>query len=383
MKVFLKLGWFFKQQKTSYLIGLGTLLLIALIEIVPPQIIGRTIDEMTSNRLTPRLLAIYLFILVITAILTYVLRYVWRLSIFGTSQKLGKILRTYLYKKYTEMSAIFFQNRRTGDLMAHATNDIRAVQNAAGAGILMIADSLITGGTVIITMATTVSWKLTLIAMIPLPFMVLLTSIYGSLLSKGFKKAQAAFSKLNDKTQESVAGIKVTKTFGYEPSDQADFKHLSDDVVAKNLKVSKIDALFDPTITLVIGMSYFLSIAFGAQMVFHNDISLGQLITFNTYLGMLVWPLLALGLFFNIVQRAKASYERIEEIGELPNDIDTSYVIDERPQGDIRFNINQFHFPGNEDQGIYDIHFTIKEGSTVGIVGRTGSGKSALIRLLL
>lgn len=383
MKVFLKLGWFFKQQKTSYLIGLGTLLLIALIEIVPPQIIGRTIDEMTSNRLTPRLLAIYLFILVITAILTYVLRYVWRLSIFGTSQKLGKILRTYLYKKYTEMSAIFFQNRRTGDLMAHATNDIRAVQNAAGAGILMIADSLITGGTVIITMATTVSWKLTLIAMIPLPFMVLLTSIYGSLLSKGFKKAQAAFSKLNDKTQESVAGIKVTKTFGYEPSEQADFKHLSDDVVAKNLKVSKIDALFDPTITLVIGMSYFLSIAFGAQMVFHNDISLGQLITFNTYLGMLVWPLLALGLFFNIVQRAKASYERIEEIGELPNDIDTSYVIDERPQGDIRFNINQFYFPGNEDQGIYDIHFTIKEGSTVGIVGRTGSGKSALIRLLL
>lgn len=383
MKVFLKLGWFFKQQKTSYLIGLGTLLLIALIEIVPPQIIGRTIDEMTSNRLTPRLLAIYFFILVITAILTYVLRYVWRLSIFGTSQKLGKILRTYLYKKYTEMSAIFFQNRRTGDLMAHATNDIRAVQNAAGAGILMIADSLITGGTVIITMATTISWKLTLIAMIPLPFMVLLTSIYGSLLSKGFKKAQAAFSKLNDKTQESVAGIKVTKTFGYEPSDQADFKHLSDDVVAKNLKVSKIDALFDPTITLVIGMSYFLSIAFGAQMVFHNDISLGQLITFNTYLGMLVWPLLALGLFFNIVQRAKASYERIEEIGELPNDIDTSYVIDERPQGDIRFNINQFYFPGNEDQGIYDIHFTIKEGSTVGIVGRTGSGKSALIRLLL
>ncbi|HHQ7379645.1 TPA: ABC transporter transmembrane domain-containing protein, partial [Staphylococcus aureus] len=154
----------------------------------------------------------------------YVLRYVWRLSIFGTSQKLGQILRTYLFKKYTDMSAIFFQNRRTGDLMAHATNDIRAVQNAAGAGILMIADSLITGGTVILTMATTVSWKLTLIAMMPLPFMVLLTSFYGSLLSKGFKKAQAAFSKLNDKTQESVAGIKVTKTFGYESSDQADFK---------------------------------------------------------------------------------------------------------------------------------------------------------------
>lgn len=383
MKIFWKLGWFFKQQKLSYIIGLGTLLLIALIEIVPPQIIGRTIDQMTTNQLTSRLLMVYLAILIIVAILTYVLRYVWRLSIFGTSQKLGQILRTYLFKKYTDMSAIFFQNRRTGDLMAHATNDIRAVQNAAGAGILMIADSLITGGTVIITMATTVSWKLTLIAMLPLPFMVLLTSFYGALLSKGFKKAQAAFSKLNDKTQESVAGIKVTKTFGYESSDQADFKDLSDDVVDKNLKVSKIDALFDPTITLVIGMSYFLSIAFGAQMVFHNEITLGQLITFTTYLGMLVWPLLALGLFFNIVQRAKASYERIEEIGNLPNGIDMHYKIDESPQGDIQFNIEHFNFPGNDNQGLYDIYFTIKQGATVGIVGRTGSGKSTLIRLLL
>ncbi|MEB7689368.1 ABC transporter ATP-binding protein [Staphylococcus equorum] len=383
MKVFWKLGWFFKQQKKSYIVGLFTLLLIALIEIVPPQIIGKTIDQMTTNKLTPKLLTIYLIILTIVAILTYVLRYVWRLSIFGTSQKLGQTLRTYLYEKYTTMSAIFFQNRRTGDLMAHATNDIRAVQNAAGAGILMIADSLISGGTVVITMATTVSWKLTLIALIPLPFMVLLTSYYGSLLSKGFKKAQAAFSKLNDKTQESVAGIKVTKTFGYESSDQADFKALSDDVVAKNLKVSKIDALFDPTITLVIGTSYFLAIAFGAQMVFQNEITLGQLITFTTYLGMLVWPLLALGLFFNIVQRAKASYERIDEIENLPNDIETTYKIDGPPTGNIIFNIEQFNFTGNDEQGLYDMHFSVKQGSTLGIVGRTGSGKSALIRLLL
>lgn len=383
MQVFWKLGWFFKQHKSKYILGLITLLLIALIEIVPPQIIGKTIDQMTTNKLTPKVLAVYLVILVFVAIFTYILRYVWRLSIFGTSQKLGQILRTSLYKKYTNMSAIFFQNRRTGDLMAHATNDIRAVQNAAGAGILMIADALITGGTVVITMAATVSWQLTLIAMIPLPFMVLLTSYYGSLLSKGFKKAQAAFSRLNDKTQESVAGIKVTKTFGYETSDQKDFKNLSDDVVVKNLKVSKIDALFDPTITLVIGISYFLSIVFGAKLVFNHDITLGQLITFTTYLGMLVWPLLALGLFFNIVQRAKASYERIEEIGNTPNGIDTHFKIDASPVGNIEFHIKKFHFPGNKEDGIHDVHFEVKQGSTVGIVGRTGSGKSTLIRLLL
>src|SRR5699024_12550124 len=120
-------------------------------------------------------------------------------------------------------------------------------------------------------------------------------------------------------------GIKVTKTFGYEANDQQDVKDLSDDVVDKYLNVSKIDALFDPTITLVIGMSYFLSIVFGAKLVFNHTITLGQLITFTTYLGMLVWPLLALVLFFIIVLRAKASYERIEEIGNTPNGIDTHF----------------------------------------------------------
>ncbi|AVQ35288.1 ABC transporter ATP-binding protein [Staphylococcus kloosii] len=383
MDVFFKLAWFFKAQKKYYILGLIMLLFIALLELLPPQIIGKTIDGITKKTLTPQLLTIYLIILAVAAVLIYISRYIWRISIFGTSQKLGNILRRYLYHKYTEMSAQFFQKRRTGDLMAHATNDINAVQNAAGAGILMIADSLITGGMVIITMAITISWQLTLIVLIPLPIMVLLTRYYGRLLSKGFKKAQAAFSRLNDKTQESVAGIKVTKTFGYEQEDQADFRNLSDDVVKKNLTVAKVDSLFDPTIMLVFGTSEFLAIAFGAHMVFAQTITLGQLITFSTYLGMLVWPLLALGLFFNIVQRAKASYERIDNILNTPNAIDTSYTLDDLPQGNIQFNIPTFHYPGYESRGLKDVYFTIESGTTVGVVGRTGSGKSTLIKLLL
>ncbi|PWZ35328.1 ABC transporter transmembrane domain-containing protein, partial [Staphylococcus pseudintermedius] len=159
-----------------------------------------------------------------------------------------------------------------------------------------------------------ISPKLTLIAMIPLPILVISTSYYGRLLHKGFKEAQGAFSELNDKTQESIAGVKVTKSFGYETADEDDFRQLSDRVVAKNLVVSKIDALFDPTIELVIGASYLLSVVFGAYMVIDGSITIGQLITFTTYLGMLVWPLLALGFFFNIIQRGAASYDRIREI---------------------------------------------------------------------
>jgi len=383
MQVFGKLGWFFKREWRSYILGIIMLVMVALLELVPPQVIGFVIDHITKDTLTGSILSQYVALLIGVAIVTYVVRYFWRIMIFGASYRLGKILRDRLYRKYSEMSPAFYQKRRTGDLMAHATNDIQAVQATAGAGILTIADSLITGGAVLVTMAVTISPQLTLIAMIPLPLMVILTSYYGTLLNRGFKKAQAAFSRLNDKTQESVSGIKVTKTFGYEESDHEDFRSLSDEVVEKNLKVSKVDALFDPTIMSVIGISYFLSILFGARMVLDETISIGQLVTFTTYLGMMVWPLLALGWFFNLVQRGRASYDRIEEVMMTRNDIGSDYRIEDAPDGDITFDIGAFNFPGDETAGLRDIGFTVLKGTTLGIVGRTGSGKSALIRLLL
>lgn len=383
MKVFMHLSWFFKQEKLKYIGGLLVLLFIALFQLIPPQIIGKTIDAIAADRLTGRQLFTYMMILAFAAVMIYILRYSWRVLIFGTSNKLRKILRNRLYEKYTSMSPSFFQRRRTGDLMAHATNDINAVQGAAGPGVLMIGDSLITGTSILITMALTINWKLTLIIMLPLPILVLLTSYYGRLMSKGFKKAQAAFSRLNDKTQESIAGIKVTKTMGYEKSDQKDFKTISDDVVRKNLKVAQIDALFSPTIMLVIGTSYFLALVFGTFMIFNHTITLGQLITATTYLGMLVWPLLALGFFFNIIQRGHASYERISGILDTENEIDLTYKVNGYPSGPITYQIKSFTFPGSEHPSLRDVHFTIEEGMTVGIVGRTSSGKSTLLRLLV
>src|SRR5699024_8612 len=226
MRVFKNLGWIFKLEKKSYIIGLFMLVLVALMELVPPQVIGRVIDRITTETLTSNTLVLFGVLLIFVAVLTYIFRFFWRVMIFGASNRLGRTLREQLFEKYSKMSPSFFGKHRTGDLMAHATNDINAVQMTAGAGILTIADSVITGGAVLITMALTVSPKLTLIAMIPLPFMVILTSWYGSILSRLFRVAQAAFSSLNDKTQESVAGIKVTKTFGYEDEDLKDFTNL-------------------------------------------------------------------------------------------------------------------------------------------------------------
>lgn len=379
----MKLWKFLAIEWRRYVIGIILLTLVALVNLVPPQIIGKVIDLIQREQLTSSNLWMLIGILVGAGILTYVFRYFWRVFIFGASQSLGRRLRKTLYEKYTSMSPEFFQQHRTGDLMAHATNDIRAVQNAGGGGVLTIADSLIMGGSVVVTMAATVSWKLTLLVLIPLPLLIVATNYLGRLLNRAFKKSQAAFSNLNDKTQESIAGIKVNKTFGYEREDRRSFKKLTDETVDTYLRVTKVDALFDPTIILIIGTSYLIGIVFGSRMVIHDEITLGQLITFTTYLSMMVWPLLALGLFFNIYQRGRASYDRILKIMDEPNGIDVSASVTQAPCGDIVYQIASFTFPDEATSTLSDVHFSIPEGSTVGIVGRTGAGKSSLVRLLI
>ena len=268
--------------------------------------------------------------------------------------------------------------------MAHATNDLQAIQQTAGAGVLTLVDSLATGGFVIIAMAATISWKLTLIALIPLPLMAILTGWYGELLHSRFRKAQEAFSALNDKTQESITGIKVIKTFGQEKEDIEDFRRQSDDVVRKNISVAKVDALYDPTISIIIGISYFLSIAFGARFVINGELTIGDLVAFTTYLGLLIWPMLAFGWLFNIVERGRASLNRVNLLLSEVQDIkDKEGAVDEVPAGSIEYKIEQFSYPGKAVPVLENIDFELPKGATLGIVGKTGAGKTTLLKLLI
>ncbi|MBY0120589.1 ABC transporter transmembrane domain-containing protein [Bacillus sp. S/N-304-OC-R1] len=384
MRVFLDLMWFFKQEKKAYLIGILMLLFVALLQLVPPKVIGIFVDHVKDETLTANTLVLLLGILIGAALLMYVLRYYWRIMIFGSSVKLSKILRNKLYHHFTSMSQSFYQRKRVGDLMAHATNDLQAIQQTAGSGVLTLVDSLATGGFVIIAMAATISWKLTLISLIPMPFMAVLTNWYGTMLHKRFHKAQEAFSALNDKTQESITGIKVIKTFGQEKEDIEDFRRQSEDVVQKNISVARIDSLFDPTISIIVGISFFLSIAFGAKFVISGDITIGELVSFTTYLGLLIWPMLAFGWLFNIVERGRASNDRITALLTEKVDIyDLPDAINSVPSGDIEFNLNQFTYPGAKTPLLADIHFQLKQGETLGVVGRTGAGKTTLLKLLI
>lgn len=384
MKVLVQLGWFFKQQKKQYIIGISALIFVSLLQLLPPKIIGLIVDGVTEGTLTSNLLFKWLIILAVAAVMMYIARYYWRIMIFGSSVLLSRTMREQLFNHFTRMSPSFYQKRRVGDLMAHATNDINAVQQTAGMGVLTLVDSVATGSFVILTMALTINWKLTLIALIPLPFMIFLTSYYGRLLRRRFRFAQEAFSSLNDKTQESITGIAVIKTFGQQKEDIEDFTKLSSDVVNKNMRVAKIDALFDPTITGVFAISYILSFVFGTKFIIAGDMSIGDMIAFSTYLGLLVWPMLAFGFLFNIVERGNASYTRIQELLSITPDIqDSSNAITERPHGDLKVAIEEFTFPGDETPALKDVYFTLRKGETLGIVGRTGSGKTAILKLLL
>ena len=384
MSIFKKLSWFFRQEWKAYFVGVFFLIIVAILQVVSPRVVGIIIDEIALGTLTMASLWKWSAIILIAGVLQYLFRYIWRMKIWGTSAELEKILRSRLFKHFTEMDAIFFQKYRTGDLMAHATNDLNAIRMVAGAGILTLADSISSGGITLFTMFFLIDWRLTLIAMIPLPALTLVSRILGQKMHKRFRKAQAAFSNLNDKTQESVSGVKVIKTFGEEEEDIHDFEAMTKDVVAKNKAVYKVDALFDPAIQLILGLSFALTIIFGGRFVVEGSISIGQLVSFISYIGMMAWPMLAVGRLFNVLERGSASYSRIDELLKEKSTIQGQKNAVRTPvTGDLDFQVSSFSYPNSEEISLQDVGFHLEKGQTLGIVGRTGAGKSTIFRLLL
>lgn len=382
MSIIQKLWWFFKLEKRRYLVGIVALVLVSVLNLIPPMVMGRVIDAITSGRLTQDELLLHLFYLLLAAFGMYYLRYVWRMYILGTSYRLGQIMRSRLFEHFTRMSPAFYQSYRTGDLMAHATNDINALTRLAGGGVMMAVDASITALVTLLTMLFSISWQMTLVAILPLPFMAYATSRLGRKTHKAFGESQAAFSELNNKVQESVSGIKVTKSFGYQSDELASFQEVNDLTFQKNLQTMKYDSLFDPMVLLFVGSSYALTLLVGAFMVQAGQVTVGNLVTFISYLDMLVWPLMAIGFLFNITQRGKVSYQRIESLLSQESPVkDPESPLEGIENGRLDYAIDSFAF--EDEETLKDIHFSLEKGQTLGLVGQTGSGKTALIKLLL
>lgn len=384
MKIFSRIGWFIKEEKWSYIIGITSLGIIAFLDLIPPRIMGNIIDAMISKELTKTTLLLNIGSLILIALFVYGARYLWRVYIFGTSFRLERKMRLRLFEHFTKMSPNFFQDFRTGDLMAHATNDIKAIQRVAGNGVLQFADALLTGTFVLIAMIFTISWKMTLFALLPMPIMIIGARILGKKLHKAFSESQASFSGLNNKIHESISGIKVTKTFGQENEEIKSFKEETENVYQKYMTVTKYDTLFNPLVMTVITLSYVLILIVGIILIKNGELTTGKLSTFVSYVHILIWPMMAIGFLFNTIERGNASFDRIEKLLEIEEDIvNFDKVSLDSFKGDLHFNIESFSYPDVSEAALKSIQFDLKEGQTLGIVGKTGSGKSTLIKLLL
>nr|WP_262410906.1 SmdA family multidrug ABC transporter permease/ATP-binding protein [Duffyella gerundensis] len=380
--MFRQLSWFFIREWRRYLGAVSLLILIAILQLLPPKIVGLIVDGVTQHSLSGSKILMWVGAMLVTAIVVYLLRYVWRVLLFGASYQLAVELREDFYRQLSRQHPAFYLRHRTGDLIARATNDVDRVVFAAGEGVLTLVDSLVMGCAVLIVMSVQLSWQLTLLALLPMPIMAIVIKRYGDQLHQRFKLAQAAFSNLNNQTQESLTSIRMIKSFGLEDHQSQQFASIARDTGEKNLRVARVDARFDPTIFIAIGFSNLLAVGGGSWMVWHGYMTLGELTSFIMYLGLMIWPMLALAWMFNIVERGSAAWSRIRSLlSEAPTVTEGAHNLPEGP-GLLQVAIRQFTYPGAETPALRNINIMLKPGQMLGLCGPTGSGKSSLLSVL-
>ncbi|EML1936788.1 SmdA family multidrug ABC transporter permease/ATP-binding protein [Providencia sp. 21OH12SH02B-Prov] len=382
MRLFSQLGWYFLSEWRRYVGAVCFLIIIAILQLVPPRLVGIVVDGISNQTMATTQLVSYVALMLFIAVVVYGLRYVWRIWLFGASYKLAVQLRQKFYRQLSLQNQSFYQRYRTGDLIARTTNDVDRVVFAAGEGVLTFVDSLVMGCAVLVMMSVEISWQLTLLALIPMPIMALVIKRYGDQLHHRFKHAQGAFSSLNNHAQESLTSIRMIKAFGLEDHQSNQFEQVATEAGRRNMHVARVDARFDPTIFIAIGMANLLAIAGGSWMVLHDTLTLGELTSFVMYLGLMIWPMLALAWMFNIVERGSAAYSRIRALLDEPIDVEDGQQSLLGERGELQAHIKAFCYPETERVALHDIHFTLPPGQFLGICGPTGSGKSTLLALI-
>ncbi len=379
-----KLSWFFRQYKGRYAIALTLLVILNFVEVVPPALIGHVIDQMNKGTLTYVLMLQVIFIYLGLIVVSYLFGFIWQYQLFGGANILQRTLRSRLMHQFLRMTPTFYEKNRTGDLMARATNDLVAVSETAGFGILTLIDSTTYSATILLTMAVLVSWKLTLFSLLPMPIISFIMTKYGKKVHERFILAQNAFGVMNNKVLESIAGIRVMRAYVQERAQEKRFAETAYDVYQKNVDVAKIDSLFEPTIKILVGLMYLIGIGYGAYLVFQSQITLGGLTAFNVYLGMLIWPMLAIGELINTMQRGNASLDRVTDTLSYKEDVkEPLHPIALAIPEVILFDKVTFRYPLSAKDNLQDISLAIRRGDTLGIAGRVGSGKTTLIKQLL
>lgn len=382
--VLFKLKWFFSDHWKRYTVAVSLLIVASAFEVIPPWLVGEAIDTITTGNMTPDSLTMYVFYFIGIIIIGYVLNFVWQYQLFGGSITIERILRTKLNRKFLSMTPTFYEKNRTGDLMARATNDLNAVATTAGFGIMTLIDSTMYMAALILAMGFIISWKLTFFAILPIPILAFIMQYLGKIIHEKYMTAQDAFGDLNDRVLESVAGVRVIRAYVQERADEKKFADMSEEVYQKNMVVERIDALFGPITKVGTGISYVVALGYGAYLVSQNEMTVGNLITFNVYLGMAIWPMFAIGELINVMQRGNASLDRVQETLDYEADVkDPLIPVKIFDVNSIGFEDVGFQYPMSQVKNLQNIRVNLQKGQTLGIVGKTGSGKTTFMKQLL
>lgn len=385
MRAFYRIVPFLKEYKWHYAAGIFFLLVVDFLQLMMPQVLKNTTDLLQTDTMTMDALMKYVLFYILIGLGISFGRFLWRTFIIGTSRRLEYLLRRDFFSHLQTLDTHFFHHHKTGDLMAHATNDIQTVRFAMGPGIMMAVDATFMTIFAVVMMVYTADVQTTLIAIATLPFLGLIIWRFNKSIHDRSRKVQDAFSKITDVTQEYFTGIRVVQSFAAE--DQADeaFSIFNDDNRQKTISLIKVSGMLRPLVQFISAVSFLVLLIYGAIRVMHGTMTLGTFIAMHNYIRLLIWPMMAVGYIVSIFQRGVASMERLNEIMEEQSQINNPQTPKALPaiRGTVAFENVTFTYPGTTRPVLKNVSFTLEPGQTLGIIGPTGSGKTTICQLLV
>ncbi len=376
---------FIRKYKWSYLIGMAVLIVIDLAQTEVPIIVGNVIDGIELQTIDQSGFVNAVLRMAAIAVMVLAGRIAWRYCIFGAARKIERDMRNDLFSHLNTLPSSYFHEHKAGEIMAYMTNDIEAVRMTFAVTIMMGLDTLAIGLATMAKMVFEIDLRLSIVAILPMSLVAVVSTFVGREMHKRFTRRQEAFSKVADFVQEKLNGVKVIKAFVQEQKECLAFEAVNMDSRVANIREAKLQAFMFPFMHMIAGCSMAIAIGYGGYIAILGQISVGDFSAFIQYLNMLVWPIASIGRVINVITRGSASLKRIEKVLQTESDIpDLIPAGEETPlRGDICVKNLTFRYPGTQKDVLRDISFEVKRGETLGIVGRTGAGKTTLADLLL
>ena len=383
MSLYRLIGNFLNRHTAAYASSGAMLAGIAVLIVLIPRQIGQVIDGLVANRLHGADLLRELAWLLVAGVIVYFLRAGWRLRLFAASFKLGVELRQRLYARLALQGPAFFQTSRTGNLMALATNDIDAVEMAAGEAMLAGFDGSLTLVLVVAVMALGVDARLTAIALLPFPLMAASFWWISRHVHEASRLSLERFGTLNDHVQETLAGVRTVRALGLLARSEAQFSSLAGAAADASFDAQRWEAAYEPAVGFTLATSTALTLGVGGWLVWHDQLTVGQLTAFSLYLGQLIWPMFAAGWVLSLLERGKAAWNRLQPVLNAPLTVADHGSVAAVTRGPLAVCDVRFSYAGQPHPALDGVSLELLPGRTLGLVGPTGAGKSTLLRLLL